>query len=173
MTAVQTLGSFPDSLPPCSGQQIRILTYNILADQYTSQEFAQKVIFSHVAPEVLDFNYRKQLIFKQLHRSGADVICLQEVDAKVFERYLYPMMEGIGFEGVYANKAGQVYEGSALFYRKELFSLTAWCALLSYGFLSLCLCVIMRKVDTFSTRCVYQRDLVPTHRACPFHWMQL
>ena len=56
------------------------------------------------------------------------VVDVQEVDTKVFERYLLPLMQRRGFEGWYANKAGQVSEGSALFFRTSLFELVATCA---------------------------------------------
>jgi hypothetical protein len=37
------LGCFPAQLSEASGRSFRIATYNILADQYTAQEYAQKV----------------------------------------------------------------------------------------------------------------------------------
>jgi mRNA deadenylase 3'-5' endonuclease subunit Ccr4 len=51
----------------------------------------------------------------------------QEVDAKVYERYLSPLMKRRGFDGWYANKAGKVTEGSVLFFRVSLFELVAKC----------------------------------------------
>lgn len=38
-----SLGCFPELLPEASGTSFRVVTYNILADQYTAQEYAQKV----------------------------------------------------------------------------------------------------------------------------------
>jgi mRNA deadenylase 3'-5' endonuclease subunit Ccr4 len=64
----------------------------------------------------------------QCHTRPADWQCnLQEVDRKVFERYLQPHLALAGFAGVYTNKAGQVAEGSATFFRTERFELAAKC----------------------------------------------
>lgn len=116
------LGTFPAPLQPASGTNIRIVTYNILADQYASQEFARNVLFKHVPGTWLDIHYRKQLVWKQLVHSAADIVCLQEVDAKVFDLYLSPLLKREGYSGVFDNKAGQVSEGSAIFFRDSLFT---------------------------------------------------
>jgi 2',5'-phosphodiesterase len=145
--AAEGSGSFPEPLPRAEGAAFRVLTYNILADQYSSQEYSRKVLFAHVAPHMLDVHWRKQRVLREVLRSAADVVALQEVDAKVYDRcapvamlapvypwrakrihshrFLEPLMRREGFAGWYANKAGQVTEGSALFYREELFELVA------------------------------------------------
>lgn len=105
----------------------RVVTYNLLADQYASQEYARTVLFRHVKAEHLDIHYRKQLIVRQLLRSRADLICLQEVDEKVFVQYLQPQLEARGFAGIHTCKAGQQAEGSALFYRRECLRLVGRC----------------------------------------------
>lgn len=48
---------------------------------------------------------------------NGDLICLQEVDEKVFMRDLQGALRKEGLEGVYAAKGGTVTEGVALFYR--------------------------------------------------------
>lgn len=50
---------------------------------------------------------------------------LQEVDCKVFERYLQPNLSAHGYEGIFTNKAGQVAEGSSIFFRRSRFTLTS------------------------------------------------
>eukprot|EP00892_Ulva_mutabilis_P008163 jgi/Ulvmu1/5719/UM024_0071.1 len=117
----EPLGTFPAPLPPAAAGTFRVVTYNVLADQYASQQFSQDILFRHVPPPWLDVHYRKQLVWRQLVHSGADVLCLQEVDAKVFDLYLQPLLRAAGFSGVFDNKAGQVSEGSAIFYRDCLF----------------------------------------------------
>jgi 2',5'-phosphodiesterase len=52
---------------------------------------------------------------------NADIICLQEVDQKIFDRYLLPALEINGFSGMYRMKMGKIREGEALFYRKSKF----------------------------------------------------
>ncbi|NJO13056.1 MAG: hypothetical protein HC872_05850 [Gammaproteobacteria bacterium] len=45
----------------------------------------------------------------------------------MYDKYLLPLMQRRGFDGWYSNKAGQVSEGSALFYRTSIFELVAKC----------------------------------------------
>jgi len=52
---------------------------------------------------------------------NADIICLQEVDKKVFERDLCPRLEEVGLSGHVRMKYGEVAEGSAIFYRNDRF----------------------------------------------------
>lgn len=52
---------------------------------------------------------------------SADIICLQEVDEKVFSKFLKPALELNGLAGVFQMKAGVIREGEALFYRTSKF----------------------------------------------------
>lgn len=52
----------------------------------------------------------------------ADIMCLQEVDRKVFNHYLKPFFTQLGYEGDYAIKGGEVAEGSAAFFNCKKFS---------------------------------------------------
>ena len=51
------------------------------------------------------------------------MVCLQEVDRKVFDADLNPVMAEHGFEGAMDLKGGQVSEGVACFFRKARFRL--------------------------------------------------
>lgn len=88
-------------------------------------------------------DYRKQLIFKELIGSfqgehlcliltttcycltgyNADIICLQEVDTKIFELDLKPIFASLGFGAEFSKKGGQVSEGMACIYNKSKFKL--------------------------------------------------
>ena len=48
-----------------------------------------------------------QLIVKEITGYNADVVCLQEVDRKVFDSDLKPVMAEHGFEGAMDLKGGQ------------------------------------------------------------------
>ena len=52
---------------------------------------------------------------------NADIICLQEVDKKVFEYDLKPILGKSGFVGLLRMKTGEVAEGSATFFRQSKF----------------------------------------------------
>jgi 2',5'-phosphodiesterase len=110
---------------PLNSPSFRIVTYNILADQYASTDAAKTQIFATCPLENLDPLYRRPLVLYELLQYNADVICLQEVDDKMFTLCLQPAMNIAGFEGVYTNKAGKVREGSATFWRKNKFKLLA------------------------------------------------
>jgi 2',5'-phosphodiesterase len=125
---MQPLSCFETPLSAAEPPSFRVLTYNLLADQYASKEHSQKVLFAHTPAALLDIDFRKQRILRQLLNSAADVCCLQEVDQRVFERYLELHMRNAGFVGVHTTKAGQVSEGSAIFFRSSHFELTAQCA---------------------------------------------
>jgi 2',5'-phosphodiesterase len=100
----------------------RVVTYNILADQYAGTETARTQLFSACPPENIEPSYRRPLILGELLGYNADVICLQEVDDKMFTHWLEPVLRWAGFEGVYTNKAGKgVREGSAMFWRSDRF----------------------------------------------------
>ncbi|KAL4445318.1 hypothetical protein ABPG77_011143 [Micractinium sp. CCAP 211/92] len=113
------------TVPP----ELRVLTYNILADQYAATETAKNVIFAHCPPQYLDPDYRRPLVLSELLGFKADIMCLQEVDEKAFSAYLEPQLEAEGYRGLYTNKAGKagfsVREGSATFFRASRFSLVA------------------------------------------------
>lgn len=73
------------------------------------------MLFAQTPPPCLDVAFRLQRIAKQLLNSGADVMCLQEVDRKVFERHLEPLLATAGYRGIYTNKVGPVTKGAATF----------------------------------------------------------
>ncbi|KAF4518026.1 hypothetical protein B566_EDAN009259 [Ephemera danica] len=81
----------------------RVVSYNILADLYADSDHSRAVLFPYCY--------------------HADIICLQEVDGKVFDNDLLPVLGSIGYHGVYSKKGGQVTEGLACLYRTNRFEL--------------------------------------------------
>lgn len=49
----------------------------------------------------------------------ADMYCLQEVDVRMYDRFLEPYLTMKGWRGITKRKGGVVNEGSAIFYRPE------------------------------------------------------
>ncbi|XP_043242342.1 2',5'-phosphodiesterase 12-like isoform X2 [Amphibalanus amphitrite] len=97
----------------------RVVSYNILADLYADSDFTRTVLHPYCPPYALHIDYRKQLIVKELMGYNGDIVCLQEVDKKVYEGDLEPMFETAGLEGVFTPKGGQVTEGLVCFYRSS------------------------------------------------------
>lgn len=109
---------------PRGGDRFRIVTYNILAEIYATQQQYPYCDFW-----ALSWDYRFQNILRELIDACPDVICLQEVQADYYETHIYPALCDSGFEGVYKQKTrasmgltGKV-DGCALFWRRSKFHL--------------------------------------------------
>lgn len=102
--------------------ELRVVSYNILADTYAQSEVSKTMLYPYCAPYALELDYRINLIRKELSGYNADLICLQEVDKGVFEECLTPAMDAFGFDGVLRVKEKQ-HEGVATFYRRSRFRL--------------------------------------------------
>ena len=123
-----------------------MVTYNILADLYADSDYTRTVLHPYCPPYALAIDYRIQLILKELQgfykisliiifhsilivwvfallNSGynADILCLQEVDSKVFNTYLEPTFARLGFSGVFAKKGGDVSEGMSCIFNSRKF----------------------------------------------------
>jgi 2',5'-phosphodiesterase len=48
--------------------RFRVMSYNILADQYAGTSYAQQVLFKYCPTELLDNNYRRQLVLEEAQR---------------------------------------------------------------------------------------------------------
>ena len=78
----------------------------------------------------LEWKYRGLRIIEEIARSGADILCLEEVDH--FKDFFEPQLAGRGFEGIFFPKVDSPClffpdnngpDGCALFYRSEKFEL--------------------------------------------------
>lgn len=104
-------------------RKLRVVSYNILADLYASSDYSQETLFPTCPPYALATDYRQQLLRKEILGYNADILCMQEVDAKVFEGDLGMALTKSGMQGVLGLKGGQVAEGVACFFRTDRFSL--------------------------------------------------
>ena len=77
--------------------------------------------YAYCPPIALTLDYRKQLLLDELLGYDADVICLQEVDCKAFERYYMPFLRNRSFKGSMCTKATTVSQGVATFYNSNTF----------------------------------------------------
>jgi len=98
-----------------------VVTYNILADLYADSDYTRTVLHPYCPAYALTIDYRKQLIIRELMGYHADIICLQEVDQKVFDWDLEPTLTSLGFSGVFHKKGGQVSEGLSCFFHTSKF----------------------------------------------------
>lgn len=103
-----------------SGSSIRIASYNILADYYADTEAGRTIFFPYCPEYAIKLDYRKQLLLKEIIGYNADIFCMQEVDFKVFEGDLVPVLSVKSMSGVH-NKKGSTPEGTATFFRNDRF----------------------------------------------------
>ncbi|XP_064212613.1 2',5'-phosphodiesterase 12 isoform X2 [Tribolium castaneum] len=105
----------------CSGDTFRVVSYNILADLYCDSDFTREVLHPYCPPYALAIDYRKQLFIKEITGYNGDLICLQEVDRKIYNYDLQPLFEQLGYDSDFCIKRGSVAEGLACFYNRERF----------------------------------------------------
>ncbi|KAI1292025.1 putative phosphodiesterase [Halotydeus destructor] len=109
-----------------TGDELRVVTYNVLADLYADQDYTREVLHSYCPAEALSFEYRRPLLLKEIAGYNSDLLCLQEVDAKAFDRDYKPFFAMNGMDGVFCKKGGEVAEGVAVFFRKNRFRLVTY-----------------------------------------------
>ena len=92
-----------------SQDELRVVSYNILAEYYSSTDYAKQVLYPYCQPNALLISYRQCLLARELIGYHADILCLQEVGKKCFEQFLLPVMRDSGYDGCFAQKTGQVF----------------------------------------------------------------
>lgn len=112
--------AFTSTRLPSDGKQFRVISYNILADFYADSDFSRSDLFPYCPPYALAIDYRKQLFLREIRCYNADIICLQEVDLKIFDIDLTVMLGMDGLDGLYQKK-GDTLEGLATFYHRKKF----------------------------------------------------
>lgn len=103
-------------------QQFRVVSYNLLADYYCDSDYSRKELFPYCPAYALEIDYRKLLFMREMLGYHADIYCLQEVDAKVFDLDLTLFLGDDGLDGI-MQKKGSNAEGVATFYRRDKFDL--------------------------------------------------
>uniref|UniRef100_A0A182WGX1 2',5'-phosphodiesterase 12 n=1 Tax=Anopheles minimus TaxID=112268 RepID=A0A182WGX1_9DIPT len=102
--------------------QFRVVSYNLLAELYSDSDYSRTVLFPYTPPYALEIDYRKQLFVKELLGYRGDIVCLQEVDTKIFSLDLVPFFHQKNLTGHYQAKRN-VAEGLATFYDVNKFEL--------------------------------------------------
>ncbi|XP_011313372.1 2',5'-phosphodiesterase 12 isoform X2 [Fopius arisanus] len=100
----------------------RITSYNILADTYANSDYSRQYLFPYCPSYALAMDYRKLLIVKELIGYNSDILCLQEVDKKVYECDLMPALSSLNYSGTFTTK-GDTREGLAVFYDQNRFQM--------------------------------------------------
>ena len=137
----------------CKANTIRVMQWNVLADgklacllmEYFAIFLLSTTALSHSsstsnfirAPQkALKWENRSEMLLEEILRSGADIVCLEEVDH--FSDFFQPKLSENGFEGIFKPKASSPClhvegnsgpDGCALFYKANMFSCVDKCEL--------------------------------------------
>ena len=88
-----------------------LLTCNVLADSYIRREWYPHTPDAWLTPQV-----RHPALAAHLAASGSDILCLQEVESRMFA-LLQGQLTGAGYTGTLARKGGNKPDGCATFWR--------------------------------------------------------
>ncbi|KAL2745648.1 hypothetical protein V1477_006039 [Vespula maculifrons] len=103
-----------------TGKSFRVTSYNILANVYASTSYSKENLFPYCPEYALEIDYRKQLILKELIGFNSDIICLQEVDNKIYDNDLMPTLSLLQYKSMFNTKS-ESSEGLAIFFNEERF----------------------------------------------------
>lgn len=97
---------------------LRVVSYNILAEMYATHQ-----LYPSCPMWCLQWNVRRMVLLEEILSYNADVICLQEVQERVFKEYFSVEFGKHGYSGVYKGKtrALNVSEGCCVFLRDNRF----------------------------------------------------
>ncbi|KAL1445877.1 hypothetical protein WDU94_003548 [Cyamophila willieti] len=114
-----------DSKP---GSEVKIMSYNIL-----SQALLEKhtELYTGNNRMYLEWEYRKQLLYKELRDSQVDFLCLQEVEDEILVD-LATFLSTYGYKYLYKKRTSFNVDGCALFYLEKKFTLQSYSCLEFY-----------------------------------------
>lgn len=96
---------------------IKIVSYNILSPLHLKYGN-----YAALPDEVINWDKRKPRILQIIQNSAADIICLQEIDAKSYQYFEQQLLE-YGYAGVYAEPIKANKDSVATFYQTSKFKL--------------------------------------------------
>ncbi|KAG8459495.1 hypothetical protein KFE25_012830 [Diacronema lutheri] len=103
-----------------AGTTLSVVTYNVLADLYALMD-----TYPYCPSWALAWTYRRRNLLRDMRLLGADVYCLQEVQADHFEQWFEPQLDQLGYSGTYKRKTREFMgqygkmDGCATFWRRD------------------------------------------------------
>ena len=123
-------------------KELRVMTFNTLAEPFATSRYAKENIYLYCDNDHLDTEYRAQLVGLELLSYDADVMCLQECDAKTYKSYYYPLLSERGYDLHYTNKVS---------YCLHLNACSQYCQCILYTFHMLLLYIIVVFIIVLTT----------------------
>ncbi|XXG46111.1 hypothetical protein AAC387_Pa02g1030 [Persea americana] len=123
VNAVDRIGHLDLDARVASPGTFTVLSYNILADVYATNE-----VYSYCPSWALSWPYRRQNLLREIVGYHSDIICLQEVQRDHFEEFFAPELDKHGYEALYKKKTAEAVggacalDGCATFFRRDRFS---------------------------------------------------
>nr|XP_022905545.1 2',5'-phosphodiesterase 12-like [Onthophagus taurus] len=99
-----------------SNNEFRVVSYNILADQYTRDGQ-----FEYVDCKYLSSQYRWRLSMNELLGYNADIICLQEIEYSSFHEFYKGHLTSCGFTPAFYKKGRILNEGLGFMFDRSRF----------------------------------------------------
>ncbi|XP_068195808.1 protein angel homolog 1 isoform X2 [Antennarius striatus] len=96
-----------------------VMSYNILAEDLLEDH---QDLYPHCPLEVLDWNYRCNVILEEILKWTPDILCLQEVQENHYHEQLCPALSEMGYKCVYKRRTGTKTDGCATCYLSSSFS---------------------------------------------------
>ncbi|KAL8584962.1 hypothetical protein ACOMHN_043598 [Nucella lapillus] len=111
----------------CPTAEFSVQCYNVLCDRYCTQQQ-----YSYCPTWARNWTYRRTLLMKQFC-SGADILCLQEMEAEQLENFFMPELRTKGYSSVFVPKTRArtmanpedraKVDGCAILFNRQKFSL--------------------------------------------------
>eukprot|EP00475_Leptophrys_vorax_P032703 TRINITY_DN5080_c0_g2_i1.p1 TRINITY_DN5080_c0_g2~~TRINITY_DN5080_c0_g2_i1.p1 ORF type:complete len:368 (-),score=84.07 TRINITY_DN5080_c0_g2_i1:247-1326(-) len=103
-----------------SGRAFSVLSYNVLCQEYIDENF---YLYAKCKDDDLALYLRELVMLKEIEFLNADVVCLQEVEARRFRAFWdETLTKKLGYEkGLYLQKTKNKPDGCAFFVKKDVF----------------------------------------------------
>jgi len=108
-------------------EKFTILDYNILCDKY-----ATAAVYPYTPTKALDWDYRRELILKELTDKQPDMACLQEIDQESYNEYFRRELAYHDYKGAFwpksrartmADREAKAVDGCAIFFKGQKYIL--------------------------------------------------
>lgn len=106
-----------------SGTVFKVMSYNILHDDFCTSKHAKTKLYPFATDEVLNLHYRKSVVVSEIADVRPDIFCFQECGQTVTETFFRSAFEYLGYQVVYGNKNGLVREGCLTGFSTERYDL--------------------------------------------------
>lgn len=100
-----------------------VMSYNVLCDKLASRQ-----LYAYCPSWALSWDFRKNIIMKEIKQYDADIICLQEVESGQFEAFFLPELKTAHYYGIFSPKSRaktmneqerKRVDGCAIFFKTE------------------------------------------------------